>query len=466
MAATGCPDRLAAALTLSSWSALAQHDYDAVGKRLRSPRPISLFFVIGEDVSVGKSSASRLAFEAHYEADEAIELRYERVRREQRAGEKARKGKTVTQQDEAATQLVTPAGGASLFHQQFEDDFVIPYPPVALTEDFTQQKLLYRLANGRVSQTAHSAEAASVFQNYALKAGNRMSTLSTLSKFYDGDQVSLERVHMDEDIRLRTGYRFSLCWAAQPDPVRELIFSDEAAYGFASRCFTSICDAVSVVDAPGDVATHFLDEMQSLIRIHRQRQDEGAEFERSLRRNLPILSPTSEALRLLENYQWTTARTKVQMESRQATGYWGRSGEHAFRLAATLHAIRLYQGQQTGHQWSLHDLEQAIEVVNWHGDQIREQSELHTPEVVHATAALAATLRQAVHWNPPGRGRPADGETVPLLSWLSQTHPKGTGLLRRDKDAQSWAFKVLESHGWVYPLGRGRYAVNPWVLRG
>ena len=461
MAATGCTDRLAAPLILSSWSALAQHDYDAVGLRSLSPRPINLFFVIGEDVSMGKSSAARMAFQSHIDADQAVERRYKEARQELEQGRKQSKKQSAPQEGGATA-------GVSLQQGHFQEDRdVIPYPPVMITEDFTTQKLLTRLANGRTSQLALSAEAASVFSNYSLRAGsNRMQALSTLSKLYDGDPASLERMHLAEDIRLYPGYRFGLCWAAQPGPVRDMVFCEDAVNGFASRCFVTVTDAVLIVDPPGDVSTYSLDRMQGIIKDGRERQDRGSEFSRCERRGLPILSPTDEAKHKLLAYQWSVDRSKRHVESRHAAGYWKRAGEHAFRLAANLHTIRIYHGQQVGEQWSLHDLQQAMKIVDWHGAQIESQADtVHATEWARAAAAAADALPQAVHWTPRGgKGRPADGQTVSLRSWLSEAHPKGTGVVRGDKDSMEWVIRVLEANGWIVHLSRGRYAVNPWNL--
>ena len=346
---------------------------------------------------------------------------------------------------------------------------VVGYSPLAIAGNFTIEKLLFRLAHGRVTQMSMASEATALINNYSFRPGNRSLALSKLCELFDSDLSTIERVHMVEDIRLEGGgYRFGLCWAAQPDKTRALAFSDDAADGFVARCLVSIDDSVPEAVVPGSPATYALDRMQGIIKMYRQQQDRGAEFDRPGRVDIPVLSPTPPAVEKLRTFTHVCHAYRKQAKSRHAGGFWGRAAEHSFRLAANFRAIRLYRGEAADTEWDLDELVQAMAMVEWHGSQMEAQADSeHATDWSKAAAAATVALPQAVHWTSSQQrasGRPADGVTVILRTWLKQTHPHGTGLLRQNPDALEWAVKAMASHGWIAPLVRGRYAVNPSIL--
>ncbi len=469
MAVTGCTDRVAAAMVMSSWNALAQQDYDARGLVDRST-PISLFFFIGEDTGTGKSTASELAFHAHEMADEILTSRWVGATASAAAEKKNNKMKPAPEPEPESE----PQPTVSLFQSDFLDhmDYIgadrepTAYEPSMLSEDTTTENLLTRLRGGRRTQISLAAEATTVMENFSFQGSNRGRALSALCKAYGSERHRHERVRPDvENVHLRAGtYRFALCWAAQPDPARDLIFSPEANRGFAARCLVSISDTKRRGAAPKDVATPDLDRMQKIIARERNRQDDGAEYQRPLPA-LPYLGPTPEAKTELEKYEAMYLDWADGEERPHARGYWRRAAQTTHRIAATLRAIRLYQRQTQQTAWDLDDVGQAAAITSWHGHQLSTQADaIHTTEWARLAKAVTDALPQAVHWTPT-RGRPADGYSVAIRMVMGQGGARGLSALKGNPDAREWVIRTLESHGWIAKIPGGRYAVNPHALQ-
>ncbi len=458
MAATGCSAPTAFALTMSSWVVISQHDYDSMGLS-DEPRPMSLFFAVGELPSAGKSSPTRRAFRAHEDADDAVYARW------LDAGRKPKYQSARRPHTEGKPVSLYQADMIEEERQRKERD------PAAITANITHQDLTKRLARGRASQIALASEAATIAENFSFKPGNRAETLGAFNNFFDGDSYTHGRVYMDgDDVRLERGYRLSVCWLGQPSVIRRLIFNPDSVNGFASRFLVHIDDSKHPLTVHRAVRVPWLDHEGRLHRALRERHDEGSEYEQPRRLHRYVIGPDPEAVTGLEqlahvcNLSYMSARTPYE------SGFWGRAVEHAFRLAANLRAIERYREGRppADSQYSSRQLDEAVAWTVWYGTQMGQHTDAaQATEADAAASAITLLLPQAVHWQStrPRSARP-DGETVALRSWLSETHPPGTGHIRGNNRWVSETIGILEADGWIakVPGRTGRYAVNPAVL--
>lgn len=450
MQATGGEDRVAALALLSSWNALAQDGYSVAGRETGLVCPLGLYIVIGEESGSRKSMILKRVFAAHHDADEAASRRWEDAKREERNNKRR----------QPAESGVSLAAG---------DQRQIPrqYRPTMVVGNFTVERLLERLAGGRPSQTALSDEATAVMGNYSFADGNRRQSLSVLNGLYDGGPISYDRSRMGrgENVYAPRGYNFSLCWAAQPDPARSLVLSQEATYGFAGRSLFAVSDVPQTGELE-DIRTPALDWMQEIIRHNQQSQDAGVEYESTAPAAQVTLYPTPRVGELLRAFERDCRERGKRAHSPHARSFWDRAGENASRVGGTIHASRLYEGLIGDHSWDQYDLEQATAIIVWHGEQLDAQSGINEDiEWVKAAAMVAEALPQGVHWRDSNPRAPLpDGLSIPMRSWLQNGGIPGAGILRNNTRAKEWVIEQLETYRYIHKIRHGRYAVSPWVL--
>ena len=143
------------------------------------PLPTSLYILTVSESGWRKSTAQKLAFEAHKKADIAAHKQW----KADRDG----------------------------------DGFLEPdtkVAPVAVRNDSTIEALLKNLADGRRTQGLINPDAGTVFGGWSFKGQQRMQTMARLNQLWDGEPINYERSENRVSVFVDEA-RFTACLAAQ-----------------------------------------------------------------------------------------------------------------------------------------------------------------------------------------------------------------------------------------------------------
>ena len=246
---SGCSRPVAALGAIGALSALSAWDWD-VKTLAPDPKPLSVHVFASSETTWRKSTAWEPLWRPHLEAVEEVE----------------------------AAWLAATAQFVSLSEEDRRREHrPRVHNPQMTRGELTIEALKVRLDTGRPCQALFSDEAGEVLR-WSYQGARMSSTLSFLSKAFDGRELYDDKLVVAREIALRR-YRFQVVLAGQGAVMVHLITHPAASNGFAGRALVAKDDRRPPRLEPPDEDDHdVLRQYSAMIRAHRRRQDEGLEL--------------------------------------------------------------------------------------------------------------------------------------------------------------------------------------------
>ena len=436
-----CTPRAALAALLGAISALASGEVDVEWPNKGDVTPLTLFLLHLAGSGSRKSSGWGRAFKGHRRADQRVIGLWEEAKAEYQEAIAASKGEN-------------PPGSAS--------DLLVPLgsSPVVLRRDATIEVLVRRLAKGRGEQCWEHSEAGSILGGWSFSRDNQGKALSDLQDIWSDGIVQLDRVKDDVELNL-SGARLTIAWSCQIDVGRSLILGEAAGNGFAARCLLSADDHLPEYrPQPGQwpegwSAQRVMEAFSDWVVAVREDQDYVHKGE--------DVRPTRTTYRLSEE-AWEAvdlagarahAGASGEDLTRQEQSFLARVGENATRVAAVLAYYRNTRcdGDAIIIAVDAHD---AVAFVRSCYHELCRQG-VWAAVTADAEAAKWATKRLG---SLDDRYKGAREGTWRINHWLACAGAGPAKHLRGDPEARARIIDLLESHGWINPVGRGVWSIN------
>ena len=442
----GCTVGMAAIAVIGAINLALSNNWDV---RSLAPviRPISLFFVGSVESSGRKSTAFDLAWESHKLADREITLVWK---------------STPDKEDAPRADNNSPV---SLVPE--EPRRRRKSSPKAIRSNTTIEALFRSLAQGRHCQALAMAECGSLVGGWSFAKPQRMSTFSSFNELWDGSDTSFDRVQGEVALDIMDK-RLTATLVGQRSVISSLILDPMAANGFSARILL-LCDPLTRPIqqhfdwAENEGPWNWVSHLNTTIGRLRDAQDHGQEYASDAPKR-QIVEPEPEALERLRTFMSLCHEKADSASSAHTKSFWERAPEQVARFAAMLSLWRhVANGSDeiTKCTYNPVDVEEAIQVVQWHGEVLAAYIETQTIEQLTNAAKWVAD--RLAKW--AGENRYFNATGLKLHSCITSNHSGDGNYIHANYIARLQTITLLEHLRYIQPSGaKGRWLVNQHLL--
>ena len=387
---SGCSRPIAALGVLGALSALASWDWD-VQTLAPSPRPLSLNVLGISESTWRKTTAWRMIWKPHLNADEEVEDSWKTARLDY---EKA------------------PAGERNHYARSRNAS------PKLIRGDASVEALRQRLYEGRPCQAQVSDEAGDVLK-WAFGERQLPATFSFYNKCFDATEHFDDKTTVSREVTVRR-YRHQVALAGQGDVMMRIVNHRAAANGFIGRVLIAKDDSrpPRLPDPTKDDREN-LHQYNEAVMAHRRRQDQGMHLAATEWPNPMVLRLDPDATRYLQSFndemEVETDRLHASQALHERT-FAGRAAELAARLAGVLSAAEWYirhpdekPSAEDAHP-GLQQVQTACEVVGFH------QGELGRILAIAGGNEVSDSASRVLEWLREKLQAKRDGGTAPHIN--------------------------------------------------
>lgn len=309
---------------------------------------------------------------------------------------------------------------------------VAPRLPMLFSEDPTFEGIFKLLETGLPSVGIFSDEGGRMLGGHAMNAENRLKTVASLSKLWDG--ASIDRVRAGDGSRILYGRRCSVHLMAQPGAAASFLNDGISAdQGILSRFLvvhpesTKGTRSYADVDISGDPAIHAYNAtVDRLLRSWSWADDTG-----ELELRIVKLSPAARQM-------WVAYHDHIEAQQapggayRPITAFASKAAEHAARLAAIIQLFDQPDARDVDAEFMAH----GIRLVDFY---LTEAIRLRQLSSENQDLILAEKL---LEWFK------AEGL---LQIYPVKVYRDGPGAIRSKAKAMP-ILKILEDHGYLSPI--------------
>ena len=359
------PVSMVACCALAALSIAGQHIANPVRDRYLTG-PASLWFLVLAKSGERKSSIDSLFMRPIRDYESELLAQYQDHRKTNEIATKAwnEKARGVEQKIKALSKEGKPTNEAEVqLTQLHKTKPADPPRPLLITNDPTTEALINRLASDRPSMMLASNEAGTFFGGHAMSKEKAMAGMGHLNTLWDGQKVSVDRVH--SGITTIEGARLTVSLMAQPAVMEEhhqksgglargigfmarmLIAQPESTQG--RRAYQEPCGSFLMLE-------RFCDGLSALIRHPMPLDNRGQLSPRPL-----PLSSDAKAI-------WVEAHDRIERQLgtggrlSELTDVASKAAENIARLAAL---FELYADPQAK-EICLDSIRSSCEVIEWH----------------------------------------------------------------------------------------------------
>lgn len=321
-----------------------------------SSQPLSCFFITVAQSGERKSTVDRLAGRgvAQYQRD-----------LEKLHAERKREHTEALWQWEQHEKIRLKEGGGPPTDPPQE-----PRQPILQLREPTQEGLFRSLKLGQLSQGLFNDEGGVFLGGFSMAKEQRMRTVSTLNKTWDGGELDRPRAQEYEVLR---GRRLSVHLQIQPKASAELLGDGMLTdLGFSARCL--VADPESAIGSrhyqrPSQEDLYIIDSWATQVKCLLElagREDEYGLAPRPLE-----LAPEAEELWI----QFYNETEDLMPRHPELTGWLAKAGQHALRLAGMFTLV----GEPKSHQIPLSHMQTAVQLTQFYlSEQLRANIERPT----------------------------------------------------------------------------------------